>query len=110
MNRKIKQLISELADNLKQASRTITWDTVAMQGYDLAIEAATIGIANVLAERDNIQTTLVTSAEGLTIEATQYTFSVAELENVMMHAFNIGAASTAKPRAADNKTWAERGF
>ena len=110
MNYKLKQLISELASKLQQASHTISWDTVAKRGYNLAIEQATIDIAQVLADRDNIQTTQVTSAEGLTIEANQYVFSVQELENIMEHAFNIGAASIAKPRTPDNQTWKATNF
>ena len=110
MNHKIKNLISELTNNLKYAAYTITWNEVAKRGYNLAVEQATIDIAQVLADCTNIRTTQTTSAEGLTIEANQYAFSVQELEAVLMHAFNIGAASTAKPRGSDNPTWAERGF
>ena len=110
MNHKIKHLISELSGNLHQASHTIEWDVIAMQGYGLAIEAATIDIAKALADCDSVQSTITTSAEGLTVEAGQYVFSVGELENILMHAFNIGAASTAKPRGPANQTWAERGF
>ena len=109
-NYKLKQLLSEHQTKLQHASYTVTWDEVAKRGYNLAVEQANIDIAQVLADRDNIRTTQTTSAEGLTIEANQYVFSVQELETLVQHAFNLGETSVAKPRGPENQTWNSTGF
>ena len=112
MNYNLKLILSTLDPKLKHASTSIQWDQISQLGHTSAKYAAKKELEIDMGKKltKDMPTVEASFNEGMNVSANLYSFTVAELEDVLEAAFNAGADSVSKPRGPDNSTWTMAGF